>query len=396
MTNAAVPKAPAKSNFSRILGLSLLTLVVIGGLAGWTAYWFLIGQHHVTTDDAYVNGDVVEITSEIPGTVVALHVDNTQTVAAGDALVGLDPADAQIAVAAAEADLALAVRQVRSLDAQAEQLRAQIESNQTTLERAQNDYKRRQTLVDAGGVSAEELSHARDTIQQLTAAVDAARAAYKATESQIAGTTVTTHPTVQAAAARLRNAELALRRSAITAPVAGVIAKRSVEIGQHIDPGTPLMSIIPLEDLWIEANFKEVQIANIRPGQPVTVHVDVYGGSQLYHGRVAGVAAGSGGTFALLPPQNATGNWIKIVQRVPVRILLDPAEVTAHPLRLGLSSVIDIDISHKDDLPATPIRNFALPVVKSAGNDPQVSALIDRIIAENAGDKSDGSGAAAP
>ena len=357
MTNAAVPKAPAKSNFSRILGLSLLTLVVIGGLAGWTAYWFLIGQHHVTTDDAYVNGDVVEITSEIPGTVVALHVDNTQTVAAGDALVGLD---------------------------------------QTTLERAQNDYKRRQTLVDAGGVSAEELSHARDTIQQLTAAVDAARAAYKATESQIAGTTVTTHPTVQAAAARLRNAELALRRSAITAPVAGVIAKRSVEIGQHIDPGTPLMSIIPLEDLWIEANFKEVQIANIRPGQPVTVHVDVYGGSQLYHGRVAGVAAGSGGTFALLPPQNATGNWIKIVQRVPVRILLDPAEVKAHPLRLGLSSVIDIDISRKDDLPATPIRNFALPVVKSAGNDPQVSALIDRIIAENAGDKSDGSGAAAP
>ncbi len=396
MTTTAVPKAPTKSNFPRILGLSLLALAVIGGLAGWASYWFLIGQHHVTTDDAYVNGDVVEITSEVPGTVVALHVDNTQKVAAGDALLALDPADARIAVAAAEADLALAIRQVRSLGAQAEQLRAQIASNQTTLERAQSDYKRRQTLVDAGGVSMEELSHARDNIQQLSATVDAARAAYKATESQIAGTTIATHPTVRAAAARLRNAELALRRSAITAPIAGVIAKRSVEIGQHIDPGTPLMSIIPLEDLWIEANFKEVQITNIRPGQPVAVHVDVYGSSQLYHGRVAGVAAGSGGTFALLPPQNATGNWIKIVQRVPVRILLDPAEVKAHPLRLGLSSVIDVDISRTDDLPATPIRNFALPIITSAGDDPRVNALIDRIIAENSAENGDGIGVATP
>ncbi len=396
MTTTAVPKAPTKSNFPRILGLSLLALAVIGGLAGWASYWFLIGQHHVTTDDAYVNGDVVEITSEVPGTVVALHVDNTQKVAAGDALLALDPADARIAVAAAEADLALAIRQVRSLGAQAEQLRAQIASNQTTLERAQSDYKRRQTLVDAGGVSMEELSHARDNIQQLSATVDAARAAYKATESQIAGTTIATHPTVRAAAARLRSAELALRRSAITAPIAGVIAKRSVEIGQHIDPGTPLMSIIPLEDLWIEANFKEVQITNIRPGQPVAVHVDVYGSSQLYHGRVAGVAAGSGGTFALLPPQNATGNWIKIVQRVPVRILLDPAEVKAHPLRLGLSSVIDVDISRTDDLPATPIRNFALPIITSAGDDPRVNALIDRIIAENSAENGDGIGVATP
>ncbi len=385
MTNTAVPKAPAKSNFSRILGLSVLALVVLGGLGTWGAYWFLIGQHHVTTDDAYVNGDIVEITSEVPGTVIALHADNTQTVAAGDPLVGLDPADAEIAVAAAEADLALAVRQVRSLNAQADQLRAQVASNQTTLDRAKNDYKRRQSLVSDGGVSTEELSHAKDTIAELSAAVDAAKGAYAATESQIAGTTIATHPTVRAAAARLRNAELALHRAAISAPVAGIVAKRSVEIGQRVDPGSALMSIIPLEDLWIDANFKEVQLEHLRLGQPVAVHADLYGSAVTYHGRVAGVAAGSGSTFALLPAQNASGNWIKIVQRLPVRILLDPAEIKAHPLRLGLSAIVDVDITRTDNLPATSIRNFPLPSKPSAGDDPAVTALIAHIIAENAG-----------
>lgn len=396
MTNTAAPKAPAKSNVARVLGLSLVALAVIGGLAAWGAYWFLIGQHHVTTDDAYVNGDVVEITSEVPGTVIALHADNTQTVGAGDPLVDLDPADAEIAVASAEADLALAVRQVRSLTAQADQLRAQVASNQTVLDRAQSDYRRRQSLVRDGGVSTEELSHAKDTIAQLSAAVDAAKASLNATEAQIAGTTIATHPTVRAAAARLRSAALALHRATISAPVAGVIAKRSVEIGQRVDPGSALMSIIPLEDLWIDANFKEVQITRIRPGQPVAVHVDVYGSDQLYHGRVAGLAAGSGGTFALLPPQNASGNWIKIVQRVPVRILLDPAEVKAHPLRLGLSSVVDVDISQTDHLPATPIRNFPLPSRASLGHDPDVAALIDRIIAENSAAAENAAGAGAP
>lgn len=385
MTNTAVPQAAAKSRFARTLGLTLLVLAVVAGLAGWGAYWFLIGQHHVTTDDAYVDGDVVAITSEVPGTVIALHADNTQAVTAGAPLVGLDPADAEIAVAAAEADLGLAVRQVRSLGAQAAQQKAQAASAQTTLDRAQSDYRRRQALVGDGGVSAEELAHAKDTIAELSAAVDAARAAYEATEAQIAGTTIATHPTVRAAAARLRNAALALHRTMITAPVAGVVAKRSVEIGQHVDAGSALLSVIPLEDLWIGANFKEVQIARIRPGQPVAVHVDVYGSNLLYHGRVAGVAAGSGGTFALLPPQNASGNWIKIVQRVPVRIILDPAEVRAHPLRLGLSTLVDVDVSRIDDLPATPIRNFALPSQASAGDDPAVTARIARIIAENAG-----------
>jgi membrane fusion protein (multidrug efflux system) len=385
MTNTAVPKAPAKSNTARILGLSVLVLVVLGGLGAWGAYWFLIGQHHVTTDDAYVNGDIVEITSEVPGTVIALHADNTQSVVAGDPLVGLDPADAEIAVSAAEADLALAVRQVRSLTAQADQLKAQIANNQITLDRAEADYKRRRALVSDGGVSTEELSHAKDTIAQLSAAVDAATAAYTATESQIAGTTIATHPTVRAAAARLRNAELALHRALISAPVAGIVAKRSVEIGQHVDPGTALMSIIPLEDLWIDANFKEVQLEHLRLGQPVRVQADLYGSAITYHGRVAGVAAGSGGTFALLPAQNASGNWIKIVQRLPVRILLDPSEVKAHPLRLGLSATVDVDITKTENLPATPTRNFALPSTPSAGDDPAVAALIARIIAENAG-----------
>jgi membrane fusion protein (multidrug efflux system) len=269
--------------------------------------------------------------------------------------------------------------------AQTDQLHAQLARDQANLDSALEDYHRRLALIGDGGVSKEELSHARDTITALSATVDAARAAYEANEAQIAGTTVATHPTVLAAAARLRDAALALHRTEITAPVDGVVAKRSVEIGQRVDAGTPLMSIIPLNDVWIDANFKEVQLKHLRIGQPVAVHADVYGGDLLYHGRVAGVAAGSGSTFALLPAQNASGNWIKIVQRLPVRILLDPAELRAHPLRLGLSTVVDVDVTQTDNLSPTPIRNFPWPTRASAGADPSVSALINRIIDENGG-----------
>lgn len=363
---------------------ALAALVVLGGLA-WGGYWYAYLRHYQSTDDAYVAGDVVQITSEVPGTVMALHVDDTQVVHRGDALLELDPADAEVAMAAAQAGLAEAVRQLRALFAQAQQGRAQIAEREIALQRAQEDFKRRASLAGLGGVSAEELAHARDAITEMTAALDTARRQLDVTVAQIAGTTPATNPLVLAAAARVREAALALRRTRVLAPVDGVVAKRAVQVGQRVAPGTPLLAVVPLENVWVDANFKEVQLERMRVGQPVTVHADLYG-DVVFHGRVAGLAAGTGGAFALLPSQNASGNWIKIVQRVPVRILLDQAELEAHPLRLGLSVVADVDVRDASGArPAAPLRNRPLPANPSGGSDPAIEAAIARIIADNAG-----------
>ncbi|MBL6751822.1 MAG: HlyD family efflux transporter periplasmic adaptor subunit [Nevskia sp.] len=383
-TAAAAPKG--SSHGARRLGLGVLfAVVVIGGVA-YGAWWALVGRNFQDTDDAYVSGDVVQITSQVPGTVIALHVDDTQNVRRGQPLLELDPVDAQVTAAAAEANLARAVRAVRTLFAQGAQLRAQIAERQTELKRALDDYRRRAGLTADGAVSAEELAHTQDAIAQLRASLAAAQEQLNATNAQIDGTTVRTHPQVLAAEAAVRDAALALHRTHIVAPVDGVAARRSVQVGQRVAPGTPLLAVVPLEDVWVDANFKEVQLARMRVGQPVTLHADIYGGRQTYNGRLAGLSAGSGNAFALLPPQNATGNWIKIVQRVPVRIALDLREVQAHPLRIGLSMTASVDISNETGpLVADQVRSVPLPVEASDGDDPAVAALIERIVAANAG-----------
>jgi len=330
----------------RHVGLWALGAVVVLGAVGYGAYWFVDGRFYESTDDAYVNGDVVQVTSEVPGTVLSLKVDDTQRVDVGQPLLQLDPADAKIAVANAEADLARAVRQVRGLFAQSKELRAQIDQREQAERTADEDLQRRGGLIADGAISAEELSHARDALTTTRANVAAAREQLDQTIAQIDGTTIADHPQVLAAAAAVRNAELALHRTDLTSPVTGIIAKRSVEVGQRVAAGTPLMAVVPLEDVWVDANFKEVQLNRMRAGQPVTVHTDLYGHGVTYHGRLVGISAGSGSAFALLPAQNASGNWIKIVQRVPVRILLDPQELKAHPLRVGLSMNVDIDVSN--------------------------------------------------
>jgi len=377
---------PKPVNHTRRLGLILLTLLVLIGAAAYAVYWFGYARHFETTDDAYVNGDVVQISSQQPGTVLAVHVDDTQAVAAGTPLVELDPADAEVAMSNAEAELARTVRQVRGLFAQVAQLQAQIDQRQTALATVESDLKRRQGLLDDGAISGEELSHARDNVIGARAALSAAREQLAQTLAQTQGTRIETHPQVLAAAAAVRNAALALYRTKLVAPVAGVVAKRAVQVGQRIAAGTPLLAVVPLDDLWIDANFKEVQLARMRAGQPVNVNVDVYGGSVVYHGHLVGVGAGSGSAFALLPAQNASGNWIKIVQRVPVRILLDAPELKAHPLRIGLSAHVRVDL--RDTAPqvsVAAVRNTPQPVQASAGDDPAVEALIERIIADNSG-----------
>jgi membrane fusion protein, multidrug efflux system len=390
MNDSATPAAsgpavaPTHAKGKRRGALVILGIVAVLAGVAYGVYWFLVARHYQSTDDAYVDGDLVQITSEIPGTVMALTADDTQGVQRDQTLLELDPADARVAMSNAEAGLARAVREVRTLFATAAQLRAQITDREIELKRAQDDYQRRSHLLEDGAVSSEELSHTGDNIAQMRASLTEAREQLNATTVRIDGTTVDTNPQVLAAETAVRDAALALRRTHIFAPVAGVVARRSVQVGQRVAPGTALMAVVPLDDVWIDANFKEVQLADMRVGQPVEVRADVYGGSVKYRGRLVGLSAGSGSAFALLPAQNASGNWIKIVQRVPVRIVLDPQQLKAHPLRVGLSIAASVDVRDTSGtLIASQVRSTPIPVQASLGDDPEVEAHIARILAAN-------------
>jgi membrane fusion protein, multidrug efflux system len=386
MNQPSPPSTTPTNNRARNRALLILGVVALLGGLVWLTHMLLVSRYHQTTDDAYINSDLVQITSEVPGTVIAVNVDDTQSVERGQVLAELDPADAQVAINGAEAQLARAVRNVRGLFAQRDQVQAQIAQRVADLKRAQDDLDRRQGLLADGAVSGEELSHSRDALAVARAGLDAAHEQLNATEAQIQGTTIQTHPQVLDAEAAVRNAALALHRTELRAPVSGVIAKRSVQLGQRVAAGSPLMALVPLNDVWVDANFKEVQLRTMRVGQPVTLHADLYGGDVVFHGRLAGMSAGSGSAFALLPAQNASGNWIKIVQRIPVRIALDPQELKAHPLRVGLSMTVDVDV-HDTSGPvvSNQVRNVPQPTQVSAGDDPELQARIDRIVALNAG-----------
>jgi membrane fusion protein, multidrug efflux system len=366
--------------------LIILGVVATVCLVAYGCYWLLYARYFESTDDCYVNDDLVQVTSEVPGTVIELKADDTQGVARDQLLVQLDPADAEVAMGDAEANLGRAVREVRTLFATAEQLRAQIADREVALKRAQDDYHRRTGLLRDGAVSSEELSHTKDEIVQMQADLNLARQQLNATLAQIDGTTVETNPRVLAAEAAVRDAALALRRTKISAPLAGVVARRSVQLGQRVAAGTPLMAVVPLDGVWVDANFKEVQLADMRVGQPVTLKADVYGGGVKYHGKLVGLSAGSGTAFALLPAQNASGNWIKIVQRVPVRVALDPAELKAHPLRVGLSMTVTVDIHDTSGAQiAAQVRSQPIPTQQSLDHDPTVESRIAQIIAANTG-----------
>jgi membrane fusion protein (multidrug efflux system) len=270
--------------------------------------------------------------------------------------------------------------------AQRDALRAQIAQRQSDLQRAQSDLTRREGLAKDGAVSGEELSHAQDALSNAQAALTGAREDLNATEAQIQGTTIENHPQVLSAEAAVRNAALALRRTQLRSPADGVIAKRSVQVGQRVAAGASLMVVVPLSDVWVDANFKEGQLRDMRVGQPVTLHADLYGNSMSFHGKLAGMAAGSGSAFALLPAQNASGNWIKIVQRVPVRVTLDMGELQQHPLRVGLSMSVQVDVRDTSGpLISDQVSTAPLPALDSEGNDPAIEARIRQIVADNAG-----------
>ncbi|WP_321919517.1 HlyD family secretion protein [Burkholderia cepacia] len=381
--NAA--SAQPQNNGKRKRMMTLLIAVIVIAAIAYGLYYFLVARFHEGTDDAYVNGNVVQITPQVTGTVIAVKADDTQTVKAGDPLVVLDPADSQVALQQAEANLAQTVRQVRGLFVNDDQYRAQVALRQSDLSKAEDDLRRRVAVAQTGAVSQEEISHARDAVRAAQASLDASQQQLASNRALTANTTIASHPNVMAAAAKVRDAYLANARNVLPAPVTGYVAKRSVQVGQRVSPGTPLMSVVPLNAVWVDANFKEVQLKHMRIGQPVELTADIYGSSAVYHGKVVGFSAGTGSAFSLLPAQNATGNWIKVVQRLPVRIELDPKDLAKHPLRIGLSMQVDVDIKDErgDQLVNAPNTVYETNVFAKYGDE--ADAEIARIIAENAG-----------
>lgn len=354
---AANPQAPARKR-----GLLILGSVVLLGAAAYGVHHWQVASHFENTDNAYVQANVVQITPQVGGTVLAIQADDTDFVKAGQPLVKLDPADARVALDRAEAQLAQTVREVRTLFANNAALKAQVALRDADIARAnsdvtraQDDVERRRPLLATGAVGKEEFNHAQSQLAAAKSALAAAQSARVAAAEQLAanvaltdGSAVEDHPNVQRAAAQVREAYLAAQRTELLAPVDGYVARRSVQLGQRVQAGAPLMSVVSLGDTWVDANFKEGQLRKLRIGQPATLEADVYGSKVEYHGRVVGLGAGTGAAFSLLPAQNATGNWIKVVQRVPVRIALDPKEVQAHPLRVGLSMDVTVDVTQQD------------------------------------------------
>ena len=320
--NFAEP-APVKSG-KRKRALIILATVVVAALVAWLLWYLLVGRWHEDTDDAYVQGNMVSITPQTGGTVVAINAEDGMKVVAGQVLVQLDPNDAKVAFEQARANLAGTVRQVRGLYSAVDAGQADLHARQVALRKAQADVDRRTGLVATGAVSAEELAHARDELAAAQAALSSSRGNLSRNRALVDATTVASQPQVQAAAAQLRSAFLNLQRAAIVAPVTGYVAQRHVQLGQRVQPGAALMTVIPLEQAWVEANFKETQLAKMRLGQPVTLTSDVYGDDVEYSGKLSSLGLGTGSAFSLLPALNASGYWIERVERGPGRIDLDP------------------------------------------------------------------------
>ena len=324
-----------------LLGGAVVLVAIIAG-----AYWYIVSQRYVSTDDAYVDASVASITPLIDGPVSAVPVNDTQAVKRGDVLVRLDPADQEIAVAQADANYGEARRRVEQYFANAAAAQAQVVSRHSELERATKDYQRRAALASTGAVSGDEMSTAKNALDTARAAVDTAKRQLTAQLALIHNTNVDNNPEVLASKAQLEAAKLALFRTVIRAPFDGVVAQDQVQVGQRVQVGTQLMTVVPISSVYVNANFKEGQLQKVRIGQKATLTSDLYGSGVVFHGRVAGIGGGTGSAFAVIPAQNATGNWIKVVQRLPVRVALDPAELAKHPLRVGLSMDATIDVAH--------------------------------------------------
>ena len=372
-----------KGNRRLILGLVALLFVALG--IGWYVLWRVVFSQREVTDDAYVNGNQVAVSAQVPGTVVAVLADDTQLVGVGQTLVRLDPTDAQVNLAKARSALADAVRRVRQQTAMAAQEDAGIAARRLDLARAQADLGRRQPLLADKAIAPEEVAHAREAVNAAKAALESATSKAAASHALVDGTDIGQNASVLQAKAAFREAWINNERNAIVAPTGGYVAQRSVQLGARVQPGQALLTVIPLHDLWVDANFKESQLAHIRIGQPAKVESDLYGGTVEYTGHVTGLGAGTGSSFALLPAQNASGNWIKVVQRVAVRIALDPRELQENPLRVGLSTSVNVDTHDRSGrmLASTTATKAVAQTDVYARDFAKAEAEADAIVAAN-------------
>ena len=379
--NPAVDAAVQKRQLTRKRGFMILGGVFAAAAIGYGAYWFAVGSRHQSTDDAYVAGNRVPVMAEAEGTVTAILADETSEVQQGQVLVRLDDTDAKVALQEAEAKLAATVRHVEQLYATDKQLASRAAAQQATLSQHRSDYQRHEALNKRGYYSDSALEQSGTQVQVDQHELAEDQHAIAALHAQLGDGGAADNPDVKLAAAEVRAAYLTLQRMTIVAPVSGYIAKRDVEIGQRIAPGASLITVVPMSEIWVDANFKESQLDRIRPGQPVSLRADVYGGRVAFHGTVVGVDAGTGSAFALLPAQNATGNWIKVVQRVPVRVQIDQAELAQHPLRLGLSMEVSVDThAGSDGKPLTLVAapQYSTPVYaqRMAGAEQLIADII--------------------
>ncbi|KYM75157.1 multidrug efflux MFS transporter periplasmic adaptor subunit EmrA [Pantoea agglomerans] len=379
------PSANKKKKRKSVLIVLALIFVLIG--IAWGVYWFLVLRHFQETDDAYVAGNQVQVMAQVSGSVNKVWFEDTDFVKKGDVLVSLDKTDAEQAFEKAQTALATSVRQTHQLMINGKQYQASITLQQTALAQAQADLKRREPLGAANLIGREELQHARDAVATAKAQLDVAIQQYNANQAMILNTSLENQPAVQQSAAELRDAWLALQRTEIRSPMDGFVSRRSVQVGSQISTSTPLLAVVPATNLWVDANFKETQLAGVRIGQPVTVVADIYGDEVVYQGKVAGLDMGTGSAFSLLPAQNATGNWIKVVQRLPVRIELNQEDIVRHPLRIGLSTLVKIDTTSKEGSAlATRARQQAAYSSNALAIDlAPVNQLITDIVRANAG-----------
>ena len=349
-----------KTNQPRVnkkTALLFTTMLLIIGMVTWYA-WGVIWQDTVSTEDAYVEGNIVPVTAQVSGTITDIHADNTDQIHQGDIVIRINSTDAKIALSKATAQLAATVRSVRNQYATLSELKSAIDVKLSDYNKALADFKRRTALSRSSAISLEDMNHSLDALNQAKAALDVSRKQYEAAQTLTENTTLQTHPDVLSAQAAVRESWVNLYRTEIVSPTSGLVAQRTAQVGQHISSGSTLLSVISLDSLWVTANFKESQLSAIKGGQKVKLISDVYGRKKYYHGYVVGIEPGTGSAFSLLPAQNATGNWIKVVQRVPVRIALQSDDLKKHPLRPGLSMTVIVDTSESAD--------DTLPVLKPA------------------------------
>lgn len=378
------PSPESKKQRQKWILINVISFFILCGVVYWI-YWIAWGQFKESTDDAYVNGNMIMLTPQIEGIVTTILTDNTQLVESGQLLVQLDPHDYEIAFEKTKADLAETVRQVVQLFLKVDELDAKREVNQANLLRASLDYKHRQPLVADGSVSREEFEHSETTFYAAYFSLAEVVKELQAAQAEVDNTTIATHPRVQQTKTALQQAFLALHRCKVLAPTRGIITQRKAQVGQWVKAADPLMALVPVEEMWVDANFREVSLKHFRIGQPVKLVSDMYGDDMPYHGQIVGLNPGTGSVFSILPPQNATGNWIKIIQRVPVKISLNPLELKMHPLVLGLTMTVTVHTHDRSGL-QLPHASSAKPIYASDVYTDEldgVDEIINQIIIDN-------------